>query len=120
MSQGVATPSVKSSKTATGSSPFTLNMTYKKKVTTKVAAPSNFLPTHKQFPLLNVQVPPGTRPVAGIRAGVETSFTAMKDITLAEIALVAKDKHHSPIVNKAMLPKQDSETVLRSDPNSRK
>ena len=50
-----------------------------------------------------------TRPAAGIRSGVETVFTEIKETTAAEIALMAKDKHHSPIVKKAMLPKKHSE-----------
>ena len=108
-SQEVATPGARSSETTTRFSPFTKNMTYKKKVTTKVAAPSKFVPTHEQFLLINVQIPPGTRPAAGIRSGVETVFTEIKETTAAEIALMAKDKHHSPIVKKAMLPKKHSE-----------
>ena len=48
----------------------------------------------------------------------------IKEITTVEIALMSKDKHHSPIVHKAMLPKKHSEMrfyreikVPESDPH---
>ena len=56
--QGIPAPGARPSGTTNGLSPFTINMTYKKKVTTKTATLDKFVTTHEQFLLLNTQVPP--------------------------------------------------------------
>ena len=82
---------------------------YKQKSASKTPVPSKFQANFKQFLVLNILVPPGTKPAAGIRDGVEKTFLAIKEATPKAIALMPKRRPSLPITNKALLPKKHAE-----------
>ena len=107
---GATPPGARTDGTPTRASPFAApNMTYKTMVAGKAALPLKFVASINQFLILTILVASSTSPAVGIRAGVGAAFSAIKDATPAEIALMAKDRKYPPITNKAMLPKNHAE-----------
>ena len=107
---GATPPGARTDGTPTRASPFAApNMTYKTMAAGKAALPLKFVASINQFLILTILVASSTSPAVGIRAGVGAAFSAIKDATPAEIALMAKDGKYPPITKKAMLPKSHAE-----------